>query len=137
MRTKKAIAVLLLMCLLVSVSYAQAFVISPMYVGIDVFQVSLSINGSGIAGCSAYLTTSISSCTPTLAVTLKKSTNGQTWTSVKSWSATGTYLLGASAVETIAVASGYQYKLFATGRIINSEGVVIETAYKNSAAVAY
>lgn len=137
MRIRKSIAVLLLMCLLVPASYAQAVVISPMYVGIANFQVSLSINGSGIAGCSAYLATSISSCTPTLAVTLKKSTNGQAWTSVKSWTATGTYLLGASVDETIAVASGYQYKLFATGRIINSEGLVIETAYKNSAAVAY
>lgn len=108
-----------------------------MYVGIDDFRVNLSINGSDIAQCEAYLTTSISCCTPTLAVTLKKSTNGQAWTSVKSWTATGSYLLGASVDETIAVASGYQYKLFATGRIFNSEGVVIETAYKNSAAVAY
>lgn len=137
MKSRKTIAVLLLMCLLASVSYAQASIAYTMYVSIDEFWVNLSINGSGIAECEAYLSTSISGCTPSLTVTLKKSSNGLSWTSVKSWTATGTYLLGASVDKTIAVSSGYQYKLFATARIFNSEGMVIETAYKNSAAVVY
>lgn len=103
---------MLILCLLASVSYAQASIAYPMYVSIDEFWVNLSINGSGIAECEAYLSTSISGCTPSLTVTLKKSSNGLSWTSVKSWTASGSYLVGASIDETTAVAAGISTSCF-------------------------
>ena len=128
---------LLLLGLLVSASYVQAARISPMYVATSSISVALSINGSGIAQCEGYLVPSISGTTPVLTLTLKRTFNGQSWSSIKTWSATGTYLGGAAIDVSTPVASGYLYKLYATGRIYDSRGVLLETVYNTSHSVAY
>ena len=136
MKTKHRLASLVLSILIIGLISAHADTIQPMYTAIDEIFCSLNIT-SGTAYCGADITPSNSSYVSSLSATLKRSTDGKTWSSVKSWSATGTGLAGATIDESISVSSGYQYKLFATGTIRNANGVTIETAYKNSSIKEY
>lgn len=136
MNTKQKIAVIIVCILMMGIVSAYASIVQPMYVAISGFTCSLGIS-SGTAKCLVDISPSNSGYTSILSVSLKRSINGASWTTIKSWSATGSGLLGAAVDESIAVSSGYQYKLFATGTIKNADGVTIETAYKNSSIKEY
>ena len=136
MKTKQKIAVIIVCILMMGIVSAYASIVQPMYVAIDQFSCSLSIS-SGNALCSPMIAPNSSSYSPSLSLTLKRSTDSVTWSYVDSWSTTGSGILGASISVSKPVSSGYQYKLFATGTIRNANGVTIETAYKNSSIKEY
>ncbi len=133
---KQKIAIIITCILVMSALSAYADMIRPMYVAISGFSCSLSIS-SGTASCSAKITPAKSGYTPSLIVTLRRSTDGVSWSYVDSWSTTGSGIFGASISETKTVSGGYQYKLFATGTIKDSNGAVIEQANKNSSVKKY
>ncbi|MEZ7873055.1 MAG: hypothetical protein QMB53_04615 [Eubacteriales bacterium] len=136
MKIKRKLVALALTILMIGLVSAHADTVQPMYTYIDRIICSLTIT-SGTAYCGANITPSSSSYSSFLSATLKRSIDGKTWSSVKTWSTTGIGLTGATIDELIAVSSGYQYKLFATGTIKDANGVVIETASKNSPIITY
>lgn len=136
MKCNQKIAVAIACILILGIVHASAGIVRPLYVAIDDFSCSLSIS-SGNASCFAMITPTNSSYTPSLTLTLKRSTNGVSWNYVDSWFSTGSGIFGAYISESKSVSSGYQYKLFATGTIRDANGTVIERATKNSSIKLY
>lgn len=103
----------------------------PTYTIIDSLACDLSISAN-TANClaDAYLLYLNYSCT--LTATLKRSSSANSWVPIASWSASNSGLLGVTIEETIAVASGYSYKLFMTATVRDSEGRVVEVANASS-----
>lgn len=98
--------------------------LQPQFTYIDVTRVGLSINTStGIA-------TSTASCyagggyTVEVVCKLQRYT-GSSWTTVKTWTSTGTS--AASVNEIWAVYSGYTYRNFSTFIVRNSAGQILES----------
>ena len=137
MNNKKTIATLLILSLVISASVAFADSVGLRYIGVEDISIGLSINTDNKASCCARVNSSASNYAPFVSATLKRSSDGKIWTSVASWSASGTFLTGASIDETVAVSRGFQYKLFVTDKIYNSSGALIETVYKNSRIVSH
>ena len=138
MLAKKIVVILLTIMFLILTTNALAAndMISARYSAIEDFYVNLSVQSDKMV-CKASLRPSSSSSTAGLTATLKRSINGQTWTNVASWSASGSNTSRASINKTVSVSRGYQYKLFVTGKIYSASGALLETAYKNSSIVAY
>lgn len=63
---------------------------------------------------------------------LKKSKDGKTWTNVASWSSSDDTGVGASLEKTKSVSKGYEYSLTITGRALDNNGNVVETASKSA-----
>lgn len=137
MSTKRSLA-LLLTAIMLSVFVVTAFASVELlrYSDIGKFHAFLSVSG-GNALCNTLILPSSSGSTVKLTATLKKSTDGSNWSYVASWSTSGPYPSGASINQSVSVSSGYQYKLFVTGRVYSASGTLLETAYKNSSMVSY
>ena len=96
---------------------------------------NLSIDASGNAKCSGTVTANEKTKKCSITVTLKKK-SGSSWTSVCSWSGSGTGITGASAGGTKKVSSG-TYKVVVTGKIKDAKGNVLETVTKESKSKTY
>lgn len=107
------------------------------YVGIGNIDIQLSINASGTAKCIVAAAPSSNQYTSSITATLKKSTDEKNWSFAKSWSSSGSFPVGAAINETVTVPRGYTYKLFVTVKTHNSEGTLVETAYKSSRAAKF
>jgi hypothetical protein len=108
---------------------AASSAISLRYTDIGFISANLSIN-SDTAYCSGRVQTATSGATTSVSVRLQRSTNGTSWSTIKTWSGTGTNSSDVSGQHT--VSSGYQYRVSVYGRVLNQNGNVLESATKNS-----
>ena len=129
--------ILALMLVILSVTPALAAesesAIMPRYSYIAQMYSGLQIGKLGLSAChaSCYAEGGAS-----VALTAKlQQYNGSTWTTVKTWTATGTDL--ASISKNYAVPSGYTYQLRVTCAVFNAAGTLIETGTCYSNQVTY
>lgn len=115
----------LLVCCTVSASATVLDNVDPRYTNILDIQAILSINEStGIASCSGMVTAR--NVTPVkVNVYLQIQENGG-WTTLKTWSSTGTTI--ATVAKGYAVFSGYTYRVNVVGFVYDANGNIIESA---------
>lgn len=135
----KRIFCLVLAILLVTVSVIPVLaaegesVVMPRYSHIAKMYSGLQIGTLGLSACQAncYVENA-----DRIVLTAKlRQYNGSTWTTVKTWTATGTDY--ASISKNYAVYSGYTYCLRATCAVFNAAGTLIETGTCYSNQVTY
>ena len=98
------------------------------YTYVESISVSLSISG-GTANCSGSGASTQSWTQTKLTVQLQRSTDGSSWSTLKTWTATTYGKDDANAGGSYPVASGYIYRTKVTCKIQNSSGVNLETVY--------
>lgn len=99
-------------------------VVSPLYTYIQTATANLSIDEStGIATCKASCY-SVKGYTVEIICELQQY-NDSTWTTLKTWTASGSRF--ASVNEIWAVFSGYTYRVYATYRIRDTAGSLLES----------
>ncbi len=121
----KVSAVLLLLCVIASVSSAE--MISPMYIGIGDIRATLIIK-SGQASCEGTVTLNSTSYKADVTTTLQKK-NGSSWTYVDSWSKSGSIHVAAGGSATIIQNNTYRVKVSVTVKDLSGNVVETETAY--------
>lgn len=133
----KALCLFLILCLLTSSASASAVAgesIQPRYSSIVRYITGLEISSAGRADCSSCVTIS-GGDTVTLIMSLKKSSDGVTWSIEKTWSTTGTGTVALS--KSYYVVSGYYYKVTSTATVYNENGYYLETGNSSSAIIDY
>ena len=105
--------------------------VSPRYVNIMDFYVSVGVNSSGKAACYSFVETANTSYTIYLNMGLQRYEDGY-WTTVKSWSGSGTGEVTLD--KSRYVTSGYYYRTGATATVYTSSGSFVEavTVYSQS-----
>ena len=91
---------------------------------------TVKISDSGQAICQGRATLSAS-----LTMKLQRSSNGSSWTTLKTWTATDTGTIFME--ESWPVAPGYYYQTVVTAEAYTSSGSVAETVTASSAVVKY
>ena len=114
--------------------FADRLVISPLYTNISAIYANLSINGA-TSYCNGRIQTATSGATTSVSVYLQRSTDGVTWSTLKTWSGSGTY--SADASGQYAISSGYQYRVSVYGSVRDQNGSLLESATKYSAVKTY
>ena len=108
--------------------------VTPRLSTISMTSVTISINDStGIASCDV-LCYAKSNYTIEIVCKLQRKV-GSTWTTLKTWSTTGTTL--ASLSEIWAVSRGYTYRAYATFYVYDSNGVLLETVSNSNSQAFY
>lgn len=129
---QKILTSILMVCVLLSsVALVRAEIVYPNYIAINYFTCALNVS-SGKADCIVSVSPQKPTYSVFISASLKKSSNGQNWQTVKSWAVSS-----ADFDESVSIETGYKYKLFATATIKNASGNVIETASKSSAIKEY
>lgn len=108
--------------------------IQPRYTQVRSFRVNLSISDSGCAQCVGQVELRDSSYEIDLAVELQRN-NGWSWSTIKSWSASGTGVV--SLDKEWYVSSGYTYRVYASAEVTAPDGTVVETVPTYSLASKY
>lgn len=128
---KKLVGIILVVALLLVgvVGYAR-------YAHIQETYARLSISG-GVASCSGGASPDCSTDKTYITLSLKKSTNGSSWSTIASWSASGTGVSGAGKAATYTVSSGYWYKVTTTTTIKDKDGAVIDDGSVDSPLKSY
>jgi len=121
--------------LAVNTSAHSTQTVLPNYIGINILSISLDINSAGLTTSTGIVYPSSNSYTAKLTVSLQKYTSSG-WTTLNSWSGSGTGLSGASVNGSYYVARG-TYRSRITARIYNSSGTLIETETAYSAKKTY
>lgn len=101
-------------------------VIQPRWARIYSLTASLDISASGRADCSSSVRVRDSSDSADLTMSLQRSSNGTSWTTVKAWTDSGRGSV--SMDESWYVLSGYSYRVKATAEVYNSSGTLVESA---------
>lgn len=128
----------LVMCLvlilsIVGVAHAEDGIM-PCYSYTSSIAASLSIN-DGVAKAAGKITPEDSRRT-TITVRLQRESSSGTWVTISTW--TGSNASGKSeAGGTKSLTSGYNYRVYVTGKVYNSSGTVLETVNKYSTTKAY
>ena len=104
---------------------AVAVDIQPRQTQVRGFRVNLSISDDGYAKCVGQVELRDSSHGADLTVELQRSTNGQSWHTIKSWSASNTGVVDLD--KEWYVSSGYTYRVYATVEVSAPDGTVVET----------
>ncbi len=108
----------------------------PMYENTKSVSAALSIN-SAKAQCEGR-TQGLSGDTKTkLALTLQKRVPGESWKPVVTWNSQGTGKSLVTIQESYPIHKGYDYRVKAVSRIVNSEGTILETVTKYSSIKSY
>ena len=100
-------------------------IIEPYYTGAINERRTLSIS-SGKATCKGYLTLR-SGYTASLTLKLQQSNNGSSWTTLKTWTATGRIIS-----KSYYVSSEYKYRATFNIKVYNSEGTLVDNFTKIS-----
>lgn len=135
----KRILCLILVMLLVMLSVTPVLaaesesVVMPRYSYIAQMYSGLQIGKLGLSACRANCYVE-GAASVELSAKLQQY-NGSTWTTVKTWTATGTDI--ASISKNYAVYSGYTYRLRVTCAVFNAAGTLIETGTCYSNQVTY
>lgn len=131
---KRVFSVILILVMIMTLA-TQAFaalpdetIISPQYTYIKVLTADLSIDESTGVSTSRATCYAASGCTVEVECKLQRYT-GSVWTTLKTWTSTGSRY--ASVTQDWAVSSGYTYRVYATYRIRNSAGSLLEIATGN------
>ena len=96
--------------------------------------IAISISDSGCAQCVGQVELRDSSYEIDLAVELQRN-NGWSWSTIKSWSASGTGVV--SLDKEWYVSSGYTYRVYASAEVTAPDGTVVETVPKYSLTSEY
>lgn len=140
----KRLGVGFLVCLLLMtggmVSFAEEMVVEtngvivPYYTYVSSVGAGLSIERDGYATCSGSIVV-YGNRNGELTITLQRSTNGKTWTNVKSWTDSfyGDYHI---MEEGYYVTSGYTYRVMTTGKV-KSGSTTLETVTAYSPTDSY
>lgn len=124
---------LMLMLSLVTVANAESDIM-PCYAYVSSLSASLSIN-SGTAKAAGRIVADPSH-EASITVRLQRQNSSGTWVTISSW--TDSNSNGSSeAGGTKAITSGYDYRVYVTGKVYNSAGTVIETVNKYSTTKSY
>lgn len=114
---------------------SESGIISPQFTAILSMSAGLSIDSSGKATCSGSVTPSDNTYTVNMTVSLEKSTSNG-WSTIKSWSGSGTGYAGVAIEAYYYVTSG-TYRVCTTAKIYNSSGTLLETESFYSAERKY
>lgn len=136
MKKRIAAVTIIVGLFILATSSVVAETIQPMYTSITSFSCSLNVS-AGNAECMANVQPTSREYSSSLSMSLKRSVNGINWTTVKSWTKTGSGLPGVTIEESTAVSSGYKYRVTVTATIKNANGIVIETASKSSRIIEH
>lgn len=110
-------------------------VAQPQWTRISQLKASLEISSAGRADCSGVIRLRNSSDSAEFTMSLQRSSNGTSWTTMKTWTDSGKGTV--SMVENWYVLSGYSYRIKTTAEIYNSSGARVETATSYSDVVKY
>ena len=141
MKKRITSGILILVLVLTSVASAASAnsptteAIQPRWTRIFSLTASLDISSSGRADCSSNAMLRISGDSADLTMSLQRSSNGTSWTTVKTWTESGRGSI--SMDESWYVLSGYFYRVKATVEVYNSSGTLVESATAYSATVEY
>lgn len=109
--------------------------ITPKLTYISLLTAELSINSSGKATCKGQASAYDSTHTTMLTVQLQKS-NGSSWSTIKSWTASSTGTAVATVDQDYYVVHG-TYRVCATARVYNYSGDLLESKSVYSNTVVY
>lgn len=134
-RSIVAIALTLVLSVVLSASQAAVNpVISPQYTYTSVIKSTLNVFG-GTASASGSITPKPSNCRTFVKVNLQKKENGS-WITIASW--TESNESGVSSVRgSKALTKGITYRAYTIGKVYDSSGSLLETAYKASKTYSY
>ena len=110
-------------------------VVSPLFANIAFLGPGLSINSSGRASCLGIASLYDESQTVQLTVSLQKQ-SGTSWSTVQSWTASGSGLSGVEIARDYYVVHG-TYRVCNTAKVYSATGTLLETASVYSAVVTY
>lgn len=109
--------------------------IQPRYTRIAAFDVRLTISSSGYAECFSRVKSATSTDTIDLTMELQRSTDGESWDTIKSWDTSDS---GAAHLDKgWYVSSGYSYRVHAIAEVNTSSGTLAETAPADSLVINY
>lgn len=124
---------LLLIAAMTGVAYAEEGIM-PCYAYVNSIKASLSVS-SGTAKAVGNIIPS-GDLKTSIIVRLQRESSTGSWTTISTW--TGSNEGGKSeAGGTKALTSGYNYRVYVTGKVYSSAGTVIETVEKYSTTKAY
>ncbi len=101
----------------------------------SVTDTTVKISDSGQAICQGRATLNAITNSASLTMKLQRSSNGSSWTTLKTWTATDTGTIFME--ESWPVAPGYYYQTVVTAEAYTSSGSVAETVTASSAVVKY
>ena len=134
---RSIVAIALIFTLSVVLSVALAAVnpgISPQYTYTSVIKSTINVSGS-TASASGSITPKPSNYRTFVKVELQKKENGS-WTTIASW--TKSNESGVSSVKgSKTLTKGITYRVYTTGKVYDSSGNLLETAYKASNTYSY
>ena len=110
-------------------------VVSPLFANIAFLGPGLSIDSSGRASCYGVASLYSDSQTVQLTVSLQK-LSGTSWSTVQSWTASGSGLAGVEIARDYYVVRG-TYRVCNTARVYSGAGTLLETASAYSSVVTY
>ena len=135
----KRILCLILVLVLLSLSVTPVIatesepIVMPRYTYIAQLYSGLQIGTWGLSACNANCY--VRDADHVVLTAKLQQYNGSTWTTVKTWSATGTSAISIS--KNYAVPSGYVYCLRVTCAVYNAAGTLVETGTCYSNQVTY
>lgn len=109
--------------------------IQPLYDDTNRASASLSISG-GIATCLGKVKPDNASQSASITMKLQQKKDGS-WTTIATWTGSASNGNAASLSKTKSVAKGYDYRVYVSGKIKNSDGTVAESPSKYSSTVSY
>ncbi len=129
----------LMLCLGLCMTFCTALTaqatdyVQPRYSGISSFTTNLTISG-GVAHCESTATGNISNTTVRLSMSLQRSADKNSWSTIYTCSAEGS----APILErNISVSSGYYYRLYCTTRVYNSSNTLVGSNNRYSSVRYY
>lgn len=106
------------------------------YTHIDLLSAGLSINSSGKASCGGIVHATYPDTDITLKVELQQYKNN-TWSTIKSWSDSGSGKNTLDVNGEYYVTSGYTYRVVSTAKVYNSNGILLEEQSKTTSEKKY
>ena len=134
-KNKFRILCLLLVLSLLTSKVSAGDMLRPRYIKITRFDCNLVISANGYAQCLSEVRLSDSSHTVELTMELQRSSDGNSWDTVKSWDTSAEK--GVSLEKGWYVSSGYSYRVYSTADIYSSYGTLVESEPANSMTVDY
>ncbi|BDF68692.1 hypothetical protein CE91St43_26640 [Oscillospiraceae bacterium] len=132
-RISKFLSMLLVLsCITGTLSTATA--IEPRYTGLYSLTVSLDIAAGGASTSYGYALLR-SGYTADMTLTLQRSSNGYSWSSVKEWTSSGSGTI--SLDKTYYITSGYDYRAKCSLVVYDSSNSIVDNVTKYSATVSY
>lgn len=120
--------ILMALCMLSTsalAAVADGNTILPRYVGITEINATLTIDRTDKATCESDVALKNPTYRADVTMTLYRSSDGNKWTSIKSWSGSGKSQIKLS--QNYYVLSGYYYKVEVTAKVYNAASTLLET----------